>query len=131
MSSSLVRAFFALPLEEPALEAIASARAQIRRRSERGRLTARFLPDEALHVTLCFVGYVERDTLPDFLAVLRKAARLPLIESEVRALGAFPNPRRARVESRAGRSNATRVRQPSFADSAARAIVRSQATAFR
>ena len=59
-----VRSFFALPVPDDALDALRRARDALKRRAARSRVTVRFLSDEALHVTLCFLGYVSRTRFP-------------------------------------------------------------------
>ena len=59
--SARVRSFFALPVPDDALDALRRARDALKRRAARSRVTVRFLSDEALHVTLCFLGDVARD----------------------------------------------------------------------
>ena len=95
--SRRVRAFFALPLTPEAVAACGRAREALRLRSERSQITVRFLPDDALHLTLCFVGSVERSALPDFVHVLEASARVEPFSAGFSALGAFSSPKRARV----------------------------------
>jgi 2'-5' RNA ligase len=92
-----VRAFFALPVSEEALGALRRARDALKRRAERSRITARFLPDEALHVTLCFLGSVNRESIPDFVRALETCAPVSPITASLSELGAFASPKRARV----------------------------------
>jgi 2'-5' RNA ligase len=92
-----VRAFFALPVPEAALDALRRARDALARRAERSRVTARFLPDEALHVTLCFLGSVGGDAIPEFVHALETCAPVSPIPASFSELGAFSSPKRARV----------------------------------
>ena len=96
-ASRRVRAFFALPLTREAIAACGSARDALRRRSERSPNTVRFLPDDALHLTLCFLGSVERSALPDFVRVLEASARTESFSARFSGLDAFSSPKRARV----------------------------------
>jgi len=92
-----VRAFFALPVAGDALEALRRARDALERRAERSRVSARFVPDEALHLTLCFLGYVSRDSIPDFVRALETCAPVSSISASLSELGAFAAPKCARV----------------------------------
>jgi 2'-5' RNA ligase len=95
--SARVRAFYALPLSDEAKSALVSARDALRRRAERSRITARFLSDDSLHLTVCFLGYVDRERIPDFVHVLEASSRVSPIDTHLLTLGAFSSPRRARV----------------------------------
>jgi RNA 2',3'-cyclic 3'-phosphodiesterase len=95
--SRRVRAFFALPLSREAIAACGRAREALRLRSERSPTAVRFLPDDALHVTLCFLGSVERSALPDFVRVLEASARVEPFSAGFSGLGAFSSAKRARV----------------------------------
>ena len=95
--SRRVRAFFALPLTPEAVAACGRAREALRRRSERSQIAVRFLPDDALHLTLCFLGAVERSALPDFVRVLEASARVEPFSAGFSGLGAFSSAKRARV----------------------------------
>lgn len=92
-----VRAFFALPVPDDALDALRRARDALRRPAELSHVTARFLPDEALHVTLCFLGSVSRDRVPGFVDALETCAPDSPIDASLSELGAFSSPKRARV----------------------------------
>ena len=95
--SARVRSFFALPLSGEARDVLGRARDALARRAERSRITVRFLADEALHVTLCFLGYVDRASVPDFVRVLEENARSSPLVARFTELDAFPAPKRARV----------------------------------
>jgi len=95
--STRVRAFYALPLSDEAKRALIGARDALRRRAERSRITARFLSDDSLHVTVCFLGYVDRERVADFVEVLEGCSHVSPIHTRLKALGAFSSPRRARV----------------------------------
>jgi 2'-5' RNA ligase len=95
--SARVRAFYALPLSDEAKGVLTGARDAIRRRAERSRVTARFLSDDALHVTVCFLGSVDRERVPDFVGVLEACSAISRIDVRLTTLGAFSSPRRARV----------------------------------
>jgi len=95
--STRVRSFFALPLRDDALDALRRARDALKRRAERSRVTVRFLSDDALHVTLCFLGSVSREAIPEFVSVLDASARVPPMTARFAGLGAFSSAKRARV----------------------------------
>jgi 2'-5' RNA ligase len=91
-----VRAFFAVELDAAARAAAAALVRELRARP--GGDGVRWVPEENLHVTLRFLGQVERARLPELTAAARAAAA-PLAPFEL-ALGAavaFPSPRRPRV----------------------------------
>jgi 2'-5' RNA ligase len=92
-----VRAFFALPVANEALDPLRRARDALERRAERSHVRARFLPDEALHVTLCFLGSIRRDSIPDFVRALETCAPEAPISASFSGLGAFASPKRASV----------------------------------
>jgi 2'-5' RNA ligase len=92
-----MRAFFALPLAPEAVAVCGHARDELKRRAEGSPIRARFLGDDALHVTLCFLGSIERDALRDFERVLRESARVPAFTARFSKLGAFSSPKRASV----------------------------------
>jgi len=95
--SARVRAFFALRLSGETLRVLGRARDALKRRAERSRVTVRFLSDDSLHLTLCFLGYVERAAIPDFMRVLEERARVPPPTARFTVLGAFSSTKRARV----------------------------------
>jgi len=95
--SGRVRAFFALPMPDEALDELRRAKNALRQCAERSRVTARFLPDEALHVTLCFLGSVARDAIPNFARALETCAPDSPLGASFSELGAFSSPKRARV----------------------------------
>ena len=95
--SALARAFYALPLSDEAKSALVRARDAIRRRAERSRITVRFLSDDSLHMTVCFLGYVDRDRVPEFVRAMEACSRVSPIDTRLTTLGAFSSARRARV----------------------------------
>jgi 2'-5' RNA ligase len=96
-SSARVRAFYALPLSDEARSALVRARDALRRRAERSRITVRFLSDDSLHMTVCFLGYIDRERTPDFVELLEASSRISAIDTHLTTLRAFSSPRRARV----------------------------------
>ncbi len=96
MRSDAVRAFVAVELGAGAR---AAAAALVRRLRERpGAEGVRWVPEENLHVTLRFLGDVERERLPGLAAAVRAAAApLPPFALALGPLHAFPSPRRPRV----------------------------------
>lgn len=99
------RLFFALPLPEAALEAIAGA--QHRARSTASPLAPRWTRPEQMHVTLKFLGEQPGEALPRLRAALAARARAAgPIEATVARVAAFGGQRArilvAQVESRGG-----------------------------
>ncbi|HEX6767591.1 MAG TPA: 2'-5' RNA ligase family protein, partial [Polyangiaceae bacterium] len=92
-----LRSFFALPIEDEALETLRRARRALEQRAGSSRVGVRFLSDDALHVTLCFLGSVGRELIPDFVRVLEASARVSPCSARFAGLGAFSTPKRARV----------------------------------
>jgi 2'-5' RNA ligase len=91
-----VRCFFAVSLDEAAREAAAALLRELRRRDERG--SVRWVRPEALHVTLRFLGPVERARLSDLAAsVAAEAAVVAPFALRLADVHAFPTPRRPRV----------------------------------
>jgi len=96
--SDRCRAFFALPLPPPVLASVERFSADLRRVCERRGITGRWCKPEQLHVTLKFLGYVERSAAAGLAGTLaRRAAKLAPITSGLAQLTAFPSTRRARV----------------------------------
>lgn len=91
-----IRAFFAVELDGELREAAAAVVAELRRRDARGNV--RWVRTDALHVTLRFLGDVERAQLgPLVAAVAGQAAAIAPFELALGALAAFPSPRSPRV----------------------------------
>ncbi|MCP4004034.1 MAG: RNA 2',3'-cyclic phosphodiesterase [bacterium] len=93
--SEPLRTFIAVPLPESvrdsAAEALADARVALGER-------ARWTPAENLHLTLKFLGDVDRDQLPKLIQRLQaKLAGVAVFEAALGGLGAFPNAREASV----------------------------------
>jgi 2'-5' RNA ligase len=95
-SEDSIRAFLAVELGAGARAAAAAAVRRLRQRP--GAEGVRWVPEENLHVTLRFLGQVERAGLPGLAGAVREAAA-PCAPFAL-ALGplrAFPSPRRPRV----------------------------------
>ena len=89
-----VRAFVAIRLDDATRSAL---RAQIDRLRAAAPYVA-WVPAENLHLTLKFLGNVEANSLEDVTAALEAAVRDSApFDLEIRGLGAFPAPTRARV----------------------------------
>ncbi len=94
--SALVRAFYAVALEGPALEAATRRLAELRSGALAG--AARFVRPEGLHVTLHFLGNVRRSVLPALSrAVAAEVAPLEPFALHVVAPALFPSERRPRA----------------------------------
>jgi 2'-5' RNA ligase len=96
-SITRVRAFIALPLTPDAVAACGRARDALVRRARDSHVAVRFLPDEALHLTLCFLGYVAREALADFVRLLGASACGSPLSARFTHLDAFSSPKRAHV----------------------------------
>jgi len=90
----LIRAFIAVSLAAPVIEEIAKVRAVL----QEAKGDIRWTRVEGLHLTLKFLGDIERNQVEPLLAALRETMRdrLPL-HILAQGLGAFPNLRRPRV----------------------------------
>ena len=79
-SSSRVRCFFALPLAEESRAALVSVQERLRRKARRSSLNPRWIDEAALHVTLKFLGYVDRENIDTLTGALaRHATTIPMI----------------------------------------------------
>lgn len=88
------RTFVAVLIDEHLKKSICGVQREIRQLAP----DVKWVAPENLHVTLKFLGDVTEDVLPDvFAAVERAAASTAAFELSVSGLGAFPNPRNARV----------------------------------
>jgi 2'-5' RNA ligase len=89
-----LRLFFALPIPEKLARRLAKEVIRV----ERLAAAARWVPPEAYHVTLRFLGQVETEAvleLHDLALVI--AGRFRPLELVARGLGGFPNPKLPRV----------------------------------
>jgi 2'-5' RNA ligase len=90
------RLFIAAELPEGALQAISAVQNDLKKRLPERAL--RWVRPEAIHLTLQFLGDVERDRVDDLSGALaRAAADRRRIAAAIEGLGCFPNPRRPRV----------------------------------
>ena len=90
----MIRTFIAVNLAAPVIEEIAKVRSALQ--EAKGEI--RWTRVEGLHLTLKFLGDIERNQVEPILAALRETtrARLPL-HILAQGLGAFPHLRRPRV----------------------------------
>jgi RNA 2',3'-cyclic 3'-phosphodiesterase len=90
----LIRTFIAVNLAAPVIEEIAKVRSAL----QEAKGDIRWTRLEGLHLTLKFLGDIERNQVEPILAALRATthARLPL-HILAQGLGAFPHLRRPRV----------------------------------
>jgi RNA 2',3'-cyclic 3'-phosphodiesterase len=90
----LIRAFIAVNLASPVIEEIAKVCSFLREAQGDIRWTRR----EGLHLTLKFLGDIERSQVEPILAAMRETMRKwPPLHILARGLGAFPSLRRPRV----------------------------------
>ncbi|MBN1610426.1 MAG: RNA 2',3'-cyclic phosphodiesterase [Polyangiaceae bacterium] len=93
-----LRLFFAMPLPPVALSALCAAQERMKRRAIRSRLSPHWTRPENLHVTLKFLGSMDRAVLPELVALLETEARgLDPIETRTTGMTGFSSPKRARV----------------------------------
>ena len=93
--SDLTRAFVAVEVSEGARRQIADLLAKLRR--EPGA-EVRWVKPELMHLTLAFLGEVSEDFLESAKTRLSEVARRhQAFTAQLRGLGAFPSPARARV----------------------------------
>jgi 2'-5' RNA ligase len=96
--SDTLRAFFALPLPESALAALGALDSAVRREAERAGMRLRWALEDEHHVTVKFLGQVERRHVPALAAVVSaRAAERAAIVARVGPPAVFGGPRRARV----------------------------------
>ncbi len=89
-----MRLFVAVPVAEPALDALG----RLLDRYRRTDWPVKWVGRDGLHLTLKFLGQVEAERVEDIGAVLRRAAEgTPRLTLALTELGAFPAPRRPRV----------------------------------
>lgn len=91
-----LRAFFALELAAPARAAVG---ALVRRlREQPGGDAVRWVREEKLHVTLCFLGDIAADRVDGLLReVAKRTPAVAPFDLELGRVHAFPSPRRFRV----------------------------------
>jgi RNA 2',3'-cyclic 3'-phosphodiesterase len=93
-----LRLFFAMPLPLAARDAIRAAQERMKRRANRSRLSPRWTPPDSLHVTLKFLGSLDRAVLPELIALLDAETRdLSPIDTRCTGVTGFSSPQRARV----------------------------------
>ncbi len=91
-----IRTFIAIELEEAQRSALAQAQARLKGFSA-GRLV-RWVAPESIHLTIKFLGGVDAGMIPALeRAVQTASAQIPPFDLTIGGIGAFPNPRRARV----------------------------------
>ncbi len=93
---TLVRTFIAIHLNDTLRDQIEALANELRRRP--GGQAARWTPKGNIHLTIKFLGDVERNDLPAvYEAVGRAAAGVTPFAVEVADLGCFPNTRRPNI----------------------------------
>ena len=95
MGTERIRAFIAVELSDAARAEVARVASAVRGAGVRGARAAR---DEGLHMTLRFLGDIERGDVPSVAAAMRTAARrVAPFELALGEVGAFPSLGRART----------------------------------
>jgi 2'-5' RNA ligase len=93
-TGSVTRTFVALSLPDPVARELGRWIDRLRARLP----SIRWVDPARIHLTLAFLGDVPDRALPEVAAAVSAAARrAPAMTLEVSGLGAFPDPRRARV----------------------------------
>lgn len=88
-----VRAFIAIELDRPLLQSLIQVQRKLQ--AEPAGRWVRWVAPEGIHLTLKFLGPVDRRRIPDLQAVLAAAtAGLAPFELVARGLGGFPNTNR-------------------------------------
>jgi 2'-5' RNA ligase len=96
--SDRCRAFFGLPLPEPAMTAVTDAARALERAAGRQGIVARWSRFDQLHATLKFLGWIPRDTIDRYREIAeRHAAERPPIDVELGEVAVFGSASRARV----------------------------------
>jgi 2'-5' RNA ligase len=96
--SERIRAFFALPVPDAAIDALLEVQARMKRRADRSRLHPRWTTREQLHVTLKFLGSIDEEHVAALSsAVEQLGVGTPAANTRIDELGAFASVRRARV----------------------------------
>ena len=90
----MIRAFIAVNLASPVIEEIAKVRSVL----QEAKGDVRWTRLEGLHLTLKFLGDIERNQVEPILRVMRETmGKWPPLHILAQGLGAFPNLRRPRV----------------------------------
>ena len=90
-----IRAFIAIELPEALKAEIARLQEQLRARV---RVPTRWVNPDNIHLTLKFLGDINRDTVDDILHAIGAAAgNAPSFRLGVKGLGVFPDPQRPRI----------------------------------
>jgi 2'-5' RNA ligase len=92
--SDKIRTFIAISLPDSVLQAIGKAQDTLRG----SRLDIRWVRKEAIHLTLKFLGDIDRDDVGKIEASMGRATKgVPPFTLQGKAVGVFPDLRRARV----------------------------------
>lgn len=93
--SDRVRAFFALPIPDAARQALLEAQLAMK---PRAGAVPRWVDASQMHLTLKFLGWVDPDRVPRFVALTESAAAgVAPVDTAWTGLAAFPGTHRARV----------------------------------
>lgn len=92
----MIRAFVAIDLPDDLVKDVQNLIASLQDLPDSHLV--RWVKPQALHLTLAFLGNIDRDRIPEFAASLQKAAGSCVrFECRLTDLGAFPNWRKARI----------------------------------
>ncbi len=93
-SSEKIRAFIAIDIPEDVRDQLVGVISELKRRVE----GVKWVRAEGIHLTLKFLGNVDKNMIPSIRREMEKAADgISSFEMEVKGLGAFPTPNRPRV----------------------------------
>gem|GEM_PF-167912 len=90
---SVMRTFVAVPISRHTAEALSEIRKSFRAHDEQ----IRWAPPHQYHITLKFLGDVERSKAPEIVEAVRSAATRGALALAFQGVGAFPDWRRPRV----------------------------------
>jgi 2'-5' RNA ligase len=91
-----IRTFIALEMPDPVRRELDEI--SLRLRKELSGTPLRWVPIDNMHLTLKFLGDTEREQIPALVEILQElTSPVAPTELRLRGLGAFPNPKRARV----------------------------------
>ncbi|HWQ92816.1 MAG TPA: RNA 2',3'-cyclic phosphodiesterase [Clostridia bacterium] len=95
-TSSRARLFIALEVPEPVKQRLGEVQSQLRGKVPNAAI--KWIPEERLHLTLRFLGYVEREQVPDLTKAAQVASgAFPPLALGVGEVGFFPNAQRPRI----------------------------------
>jgi 2'-5' RNA ligase len=96
MTMDKIRTFIALEMPDPVRRELDEI--SLRLRKELSRMPLSWVPIDNMHLTLKFLGDTDREQISSLVKILQElTSSVTPIELRLQGLGAFPNPKRARV----------------------------------